>query len=138
MNDRIVSPSRAKLVDAEKKGAIFSAGGIEHKTKSALTGTMVVNLKPEMELYDEEGFGPSVSLYVARNDAHVIDIANNTAYGLNAAIHTTSMERALAVAQEIDTAQIYVNSMTAHDERESYPYISRTPLRFSRVLTSTL
>lgn len=75
-----------------------------------------------MELFDEEGFGPSVSLYVARDDAHAIEIANDTAYGLNAAIHTTSMERALAVARELDTAQVHVNSMTAHDEREFSGY----------------
>jgi acyl-CoA reductase-like NAD-dependent aldehyde dehydrogenase len=116
VNDRVVSSSRDKLIDAEQKGAKFLTGGTCYKTKSALTGTVVMNLKPEMQLYDEEGFGPSVSLYVARDDAHAIEIANDTAYGLNAAIHTKSMERALAVGLEIDTAQIHVNSMTAHDE----------------------
>jgi acyl-CoA reductase-like NAD-dependent aldehyde dehydrogenase len=134
VNDRVVSSSRDKLIDAEQKGAKFLTGGTCYKTKSALTGTVVMNLKPEMQLYDDEGFGPSVSLYVARDDAHAIEIANDTAYGLNAAIHTTSMERALAVALEIDTAQIHVNSMTAHDERESYPTILKIPFA---VLTYT-
>ena len=45
-------------------------------------------------------------------------MANDSFYGLNAAIHSTNMQHALDVAKEIDTAQIHVNNMTAHDERE--------------------
>ncbi|KAF2772318.1 ALDH-like protein [Teratosphaeria nubilosa] len=113
---RIVEASQEKLADAEKKGAKFLVGGPRFKNNSTLEPTILTNLKPDMALWDDEAFGPSVSLFIASDDAHAIDMANDSAYGLNAAVHSSNMERALAVARKIECAQVHVNSMTAHDE----------------------
>lgn len=87
-------------------------------SKSALKPTILMGVTRGMEISDEEAFGPSFSLYTAKDDAEAIRLANETRYGLNAAVHSTNMQHALEVAKEIDTAQIHVNSMTAHDERK--------------------
>lgn len=71
-----------------------------------------------MDLYDQEAFGPSAALYIAQDDAHAIEIANDTQYGLNAAIHTTNLHRALEMAKELETGQVHINNMTPHDERK--------------------
>lgn len=80
--------------------------------------SIITGVSKEMSLHDEEGFGPSASLYVVKDDAEAVKVANSTRYGLNAAVHSTDMQHALEVAQEIDTAQVHINNMTAHDERE--------------------
>lgn len=119
VSDRIIEASREKLIDAEKKGAQFLIGGPDKASASALQPTIVMGIKENMPLFDEEAFGPSFTLYVADDDAKAIAIANNTAYGLNAAVHSSNMQHALDVAKQIDTAQVHINSMTAHDERKS-------------------
>lgn len=122
VTSRIISASLDKLKDAERKGAKFLVGGPEYISQSALKPTIVIGVTKEMEIADEEAFGPSFSLYVAKNDKEAIEMANATKYGLNAAVHSTDMHHALEVAKEIDTAQIHVNSMTAHDERKLTPF----------------
>lgn len=116
---RMMDQSLQKLQDAKDKGAGFLVGGPEQSSKSGLKPTILTGVTPAMDIADEEAFGPSFSLYVAKDDEEAIEMANATKYGLNAAVHSTRMEHALAVAQELETAQVHVNSMTAHDERES-------------------
>ena len=117
VSDRIINSSLEKLQDAKQKGAGFLIGGPEKASHSALKPTIITRVTKDMQLSDEEAFGPSFSLYVVNTDQEAIDLANETRYGLNAAVHSTSMDHALSVAREIDTAQVHVNSMTAHDER---------------------
>ncbi len=121
ISDRIIGSSLAKLQDAGDKGARFLVGGPERASKSALKPTIVTGVTKTMHISDEEAFGPSFSLYVAEDDQEAIEMANDTQYGLNAAVHSTNMEHAIEVAKEIDTASIHINSMTAHDEREYLP-----------------
>jgi acyl-CoA reductase-like NAD-dependent aldehyde dehydrogenase len=71
-----------------------------------------------MGIFDEEGFGPSVSLYIAEDDAQAVAMANDSVYGLNGAVFSQNMERALGVAREMDLAQVHINNMTPHDERK--------------------
>lgn len=114
----MVQASLDKLKDAQSKGARFLVGGPEWASPFALRPTIVTGVTQEMAISDEEAFGPSFSLYIAQDDKEAIEIANDTRYGLNAAVHSQNMQHALEVAQQLDTAQIHVNSMTAHDERE--------------------
>ena len=118
ISERIINSSLEKLRDAKEKGARFLVGGLEMASKSAPKPTIPMGVTRRMEISDEEAFGPSFSLYTAKDDAEAITLANETRYGLNAAVHSTNMQHALEVAQEIDTAQVHVNSMTAHDERK--------------------
>ena len=118
VSERIVKASLEKLEDASAKGAGFLVGGPEMATRTSLKPTIVTDVTRDMSISDEEAFGPSFSLYVAKDDNEAIEMANDTSYGLNAAVHSTNMQHALEVAKELDTAQIHVNSMTAHDERK--------------------
>ncbi|KIX09648.1 uncharacterized protein Z518_00729 [Rhinocladiella mackenziei CBS 650.93] len=116
VTSRIINASLDKLNDAQSKGAKFLVGGPERASKSALKPTIVTGVTNGMEIADEEAFGPSFSLYIVKDDKEAIELANATKYGLNAAVHSKDMQHALEVAKEIDTAQIHINSMTAHDE----------------------
>jgi acyl-CoA reductase-like NAD-dependent aldehyde dehydrogenase len=123
-----VNMSKDKLVDAEKKGAKFLIGGPSYSGIASLVPTIVTGVTPEMEIYHEESFGPSVALFIARDDGHAIEIANDTPYGLNAAVHSKNMQRALGIARELECAQVHVNNMTAHDERKCF-FLSPIPVR---------
>lgn len=126
ISERIISSSVSKLQDAKDKGAKFLVGGPDRASKTALKPTIVTGVTKSMQLADEEAFGPSFSLYIAKNDDEAIEMANDTQYGLNAAVHSSNMQHALEVAKQIETATIHVNCMTAHDEREIFPWSSVT------------
>ncbi len=119
VSQRILDSSLEKLRDAKEKGACFLIGGPELASSVSLKPTILAGVTKEMSIYDEEAFGPSFSVFIAKNDREAIEMANATKYGLNAAVHSKDMKHALDVAREIDSGSIHVNSMTAHDERRS-------------------
>lgn len=118
VSPRIVEASQKKLLDAETKGAVFLCGGADRLSQSKLRPTLLEGVTKDMDIYDEEAFGPSASLFIARDDNHAIEIANDSPYGLNAAIHTKDFDRAWRITQELDFGQVHVNNMTPHDERK--------------------
>ncbi|KAJ5390547.1 ALDH-like protein [Penicillium cataractarum] len=116
VSPRIVEASRQKLLDAESKGVVFLCGGTDKLSPSKLRPTILEGVTKDMDIYYEEAFGPSAALFVARDDNHAIEIANDSPYGLNAAIHTLDFNRAWQMTQELDFGQVHVNNMTPHDE----------------------
>lgn len=112
--------ANAKLLDAHKKGAEFLVGGAEPEGNVlSLKPTIVTSITPEMTIFEEETFGPSASLYTFQDDAEAVKLANASIYGLNAAIHTTNMERGIDMARELEVGQVHINNLTEYDERKS-------------------
>ncbi|KAK8169165.1 aldehyde dehydrogenase domain-containing protein [Phyllosticta citrichinensis] len=77
---------------------------------------VVEGVKPEMALYHEESFGPTVSLIEVQSEEDALIIANDTAYGLTSAVFTKDLARALRVAKRIESGAVHINSMSIHDE----------------------
>lgn len=118
VSPRIVEACQEKLIDAKDKGATFLVGKPEKNGVAKLHPTILMGLTKEMTLWNEESFGPSAVLFIARDDEHAIELANDTKYGLNAAIHTKDFNRAWVMTQELEFGQVHTNNMTPHDERE--------------------
>ena len=106
------------LKDAEAKGAKFLVGGPEYLSDTSLKPTIVTNISRDARIFDEETFGPSVSVYIANDDDDAIAKANDSAYGLNAAVHSTSWEHAYNVAKQLEYGQVHINNLTANDSRK--------------------
>lgn len=68
----------------------------------------------------EEFFGPVFNLYKVSSDQDAIKLANNSQYGLGAAIYSGSNDRALYIAGEIDTGMVFINETTRSDVRLPY------------------
>ena len=140
----IVQKAHDSLVEAEAKGASFLVGGPRYTGPAELAPTIVENVSENMTIFDTETFGPSVSLYVVKDDEAAIKTANNSVYGLNASIHTTNMQRAINVGRRLEFGQVHVNNLTTHNEGEvTLPSVFRyspachtyTLLTTSRILT---
>jgi acyl-CoA reductase-like NAD-dependent aldehyde dehydrogenase len=108
----------AELIeDAKSKGATVATGGT---SDGALhRPTVVVDVTPEMRLYGEESFGPVVSVISAAGVEDAIRVANDTAYGLAAAVFGRDIDRALSVATQIQSGICHVNGATVHDEPDA-------------------
>ena len=95
-------------------------------SKLGLKPTILTGVEKHMAISDQETFGPSASLYTFKTDEEAIQMANDSEYGLNAAIHTTNMERAIRLARELEVGQVHINNLTEYDEGK-YP-VPRCPV----------
>lgn len=109
----------ALLDDALAKGAKLACGG--HANGAVMPATIVDHVTRHMQIYDEETFGPVTTVVRVKDDREAIAVANDTAYGLSAAVFGKDVMRALNVALEIDTGACHVNGATVQNEAQA-PY----------------
>ena len=69
-----------------------------------------------MDVFNTESFGPTVSLYTVASDEAAIELANDTDYGLSAAVYTEDLRRGLKLAKKIKSGAVHINNMSVHDE----------------------
>ena len=78
--------------------------------------TLLTGVEPSMPAFREETFGPVMVVIKARDQAHAMDLANDTPYGLAASIWTGT-ERGEALAREFQAGQVAVNGIVKTDPR---------------------
>jgi acyl-CoA reductase-like NAD-dependent aldehyde dehydrogenase len=81
-----------------------------------MPATVLDKVTPSMKLFREESFGPVVAIVRAQDEAHAIRLANDTDYGLSAAVFTKDAVRGLRVARQIKSGMCHINGPTVHDE----------------------
>ncbi|WP_027854903.1 aldehyde dehydrogenase [Marinobacterium litorale] len=104
----------ALLEDAQSKGASVLSGG--PAAGVIMQATLVDNVTADMRLYSEESFGPMVAMIRAKDEADAIRLANDTEYGLSAAVFSRDIARAMHVAKQIESGICHINAPTVHDE----------------------
>lgn len=105
---------RELLQDAKDKGARVLAGG--EADGLLIQPTIVAGVTPDMRIYAEESFGPIVTVIAAEDEQDAVRIANDTEYGLSAAVFGADTARAETVARRIQSGIVHVNGATVHDE----------------------
>jgi acyl-CoA reductase-like NAD-dependent aldehyde dehydrogenase len=104
------------IKDAVGKGARVAAGGkIEGTLMSA---TVLDHVTSAMRIYGEESFGPVVTVVRVNGVDEAVRIANDTEYGLSAAVFGRDIARALDVAKRIESGICHINGATVHDEAQ--------------------
>ncbi len=71
--------------------------------------TLITDVKPDMKIFDEEIFGPVLSVSTFNNENEAIEMANNSKYGLAAGIWTGNMEKATRMAGQIESGTVWIN-----------------------------
>lgn len=107
---------RGLIRDAVDKGAVLCAGGSAEGT--IVQATLLDRVSPAMRLYSEESFGPVVGVIRVGSVDEAVRVANDTEYGLSAAVFGRDVVRALAVARRIESGICHVNGPTVHDEAQ--------------------
>ena len=104
------------IADAVGKGAKLVAGG--RRDGSIMDAAVLDHVKPHMDIYYEESFGPVVSVIRASGDDALVAIANDTEYGLSSAVYSQDINRAMSVAQRIQAGICHINASTVADEAQ--------------------
>jgi len=106
----------ALIRDAVAKGAKVVAGGTREGV--VMQATVVDHVTPDMVLYHEESFGPVVAVTRVGSVEDAIRVANDTEYGLAAAVFGRDITRAMSVASQIESGICHINGPTVHDEAQ--------------------
>ncbi|QSZ29875.1 hypothetical protein DSL72_004393 [Monilinia vaccinii-corymbosi] len=77
---------------------------------------IIGDIKEDMQLWREENFGPVAAYRIARSDEEAIAMANDTEYGLSTAVFTKDLRRGFAIAKQLESGAVHINSMTVRDE----------------------
>ena len=72
--------------------------------------SVVATHDPAARIWREEVFGPVVAVMPFDDEAHAVELANDTEYGLSGSIYTTDLGRGLRVARAVDAGNLSVNS----------------------------
>ena len=116
VDNKTVVHVESLIADALEHGAVRQAGGEAHGV--IMPATVIDKVTKEMRLYSEESFGPVVAVIRARDEEDAIRLANDSQYGLSAAVFTRDVARGLAVARRIKSGICHVNGPTVHDEAQ--------------------
>ncbi|EAU33063.1 conserved hypothetical protein [Aspergillus terreus NIH2624] len=118
INAGAIAKNKALVRDAISKGGRVLLGDPDAQGASdtRMSAVIVENVTKDMDIYEDESFGPTASLFVVDSDEEAIKLANDTEYGLSAAVYTENLARGLYVAGQIESGAVHINSMTVHDE----------------------
>ncbi|MET0292831.1 MAG: aldehyde dehydrogenase family protein, partial [Steroidobacteraceae bacterium] len=114
---KTVDHVKALIADATGKGAKVSTGGTG-SGGAFFEPTVVEGVEKDMRIYGEESFGPIVGVLRAKDTEHAVELANDSEYGLSAAVFTRDINVAMNVAMRIDSGICHINSPTVQDEAQ--------------------
>lgn len=104
---------------AKEEGAEVISGHVaeEHQKGNFVPPTLLLNVTNDMRVAQEEIFGPVLAVMTFKNEDEVIELANDTKYGLAGYVWTKDIQRAHRVAQAIDSGMLWINSQNVRDLR---------------------
>ena len=111
ISEKAVTKVKKNINDAIKKGAKLYLGGNRHRTgKLFFQPTILLNVQSNMNVFSEENFGPIIPLIKFDTDEEVINLANQTQYGLAAYFYTLNASRIWKMSKSLDFGMFGINT----------------------------
>ena len=116
----------AAIEQAKSDGARLVAGGNSLRDEVGggkgyyIEATVFADVDPDSALAQEEVFGPVVAVIPFDDEAHALEIAHNTRYGLAAGVFTRDIGRALNFAKQLRAGTVWVNTYNMYDPSMSF------------------
>lgn len=112
---------RSYINAGKEAGARAIIGGEDVSVGSGkgyfIAPTVFVDVTPDMSIWKEEIFGPVAVIVKFKDEAEAVRLANDSDYGLGAAVFTTNLERAHRVSAELESGMVWINSSQDCDPR---------------------
>jgi succinate-semialdehyde dehydrogenase / glutarate-semialdehyde dehydrogenase len=126
-SERAAQDLHAQIQDAIDKGATVVAGGKRPDLPGAFVeATILTDVTPEMRAYKEELFGPAAVVYKVKDEDEAIELANNSDFGLGAAVFSSDLDRARSVADRLEAGMVWINQPTGSSPELPFGGIKRS------------
>lgn len=114
INETALNKVLEHIEDAKSKGANVVFGGDRLVGNGLEKGyfcspTVLTNVNDSMKVAYEETFGPVAPIITFKDDSEIVDVANDTNYGLAAYIFTKSTKRSFEVSEKLEFGMVGVN-----------------------------
>jgi benzaldehyde dehydrogenase (NAD) len=115
----IINESQAQNIEdivgrSKKEGATLETGG--SRDRLFMRPTVLSGVRTDMAAYAEEIFGPVAAVTTFVDDEEAVALANDTPFGLVAAVHSGSALRAERVGRQLRVGMVHINDQTVNDE----------------------
>lgn len=104
-----------QLQNSLQKGAFLQRGGEQDGCN--FNPALVLNVKQGMPAFDEETFGPLLAVVEVSSETEAVELANQSPYGLGGSIWTKDLDKGVALARQINTGAVFINSLVKSDLR---------------------
>jgi acyl-CoA reductase-like NAD-dependent aldehyde dehydrogenase len=105
---------------------VLSRGGPRDGPGWFYAPTILGDAQADSPMLTRETFGPATVIISARDADEAVEIASRTQYGLSANLWTADIDRARAMARQIEAGGVFINSFTASDPRFPFGGIKRS------------
>jgi len=98
-------------------GATCIKGGQLEEKGCFYPPTVLTKVTLEMPVYKEETFGPVAAVIVVSDENEAVRVANDSLFGLGAAVWTNDLEKGEKLARQIEAGAIFINGLVKSDPR---------------------
>ena len=120
INNRSAEFIQGLMDDAVAKGATLIMGN--KREKNLIYPTIFDHVTEDMRLAWEEPFGPLLPIIRVKSLEEAIEISNRSEYGLQAAVFTQNMEKAIGVARRLEVGTVHINNKTQRGP-DHFPFL---------------
>ena len=126
-SERAATDLHAQIQDAIDKGATVVAGGKRPEHAGAFVeATILTDVTPEMRAFREELFGPAAVVYKVKDADEAVALANDSDFGLGATVMSSDLDRARAVAEQLEAGMVWINQPTGSSPELPFGGIKRS------------
>ena len=126
-SERAAQDLHAQIQDAIDKGATVVAGGKRPEHPGAFVeATILTDVTPEMRAFREELFGPAAVVYKVKDADEAVALANDSDFGLGATVMSSDLDRARAVAEQLEAGMVWINQPTGSSPELPFGGVKRS------------
>ncbi len=123
INEKAAINIERQIKESVEMGAQIIAGGSRFD-KTFIQPTIIKDVTQDMPLFREECFGPVAPFTIFTDEQQATELANDSEYGLQGAVYTKDISRAMRVADEMDVGGVIING-TSCFRPGNVPYMPR-------------
>ena len=109
ISDQACAKVSALVSSALREGSTLALGPAPDAGSRFISPVVLTNVRPSMQIWQEEIFGPVCTVTTFKSEAEAISLANDTTYGLAAYLYSSNLSRALALAEQLDFGIVGIN-----------------------------
>ncbi|MCC2685370.1 MAG: aldehyde dehydrogenase, partial [Paenibacillaceae bacterium] len=123
IHEKAARKVKSQIDDAVHRGAILKSGG-NLINKTFIEPTILMDTTEDMEVMKNECFGPVVPIITFETVEQAISIANRSSYGLQGAVYTRDIQKAIHIADELEVGGVVINGSSCF-RPGNVPYMPR-------------